>query len=146
MYIPSLVFSVNPAPYCTMYPNALMPNPSNCGQFFDCRQPNTMFGNYLRECPYLQLYSDKDKTCHSFDRITCGTRFEPKAPCTCFAIFGDDVAVLLVLFCICRCFDCLIGEWVYSQMNTCLTQIKYKTILASTIHYVIARPFRNCYI
>ncbi|WAR27974.1 hypothetical protein MAR_013678 [Mya arenaria] len=62
----------NPVPYCTAYPNALLPNPDNCAQFFDCRQQNTMFGNYLRECPYLQLYSDADKTCHSFDRVPCG--------------------------------------------------------------------------
>ena len=78
-------FSVtaNPAPYCSVYPNALIGNPSNCAQFYDCRQQNTMFGNYLRECPYLQLYSESDKTCHSFERVICGLRPEPKAPCKC---------------------------------------------------------------
>lgn len=70
-----------PGPYCSVYPNALMLNPINCAQFYDCRQRNTMFGNFLRECPYLQLYSDVDKTCQSFDRVNCGVRFEPKAPC-----------------------------------------------------------------
>jgi len=40
-----------------MYPNALMPNPNNCAQFYDCRQMNTMFGNYLREVGHLTLIS-----------------------------------------------------------------------------------------
>lgn len=71
----------NPVPFCTVYPNALLSNPNNCAQFYDCRQRSTMFGNYLRECPYLQLYSESDKTCHTFDKVICGSRPEPKAPC-----------------------------------------------------------------
>ena len=71
----------NPAPYCAVYPNALLTHPENCAQFFDCRQRNTPFGNYLRECPYLQLYDEVDKRCHSFQNVQCGLRTEPKAPC-----------------------------------------------------------------
>ena len=74
--------AVNPTPFCSIYPNALKPNPDNCAQFYDCRQQATLFGNYLRECPYLQLYSEVDNTCHSYTRpVNCGTRPEPKAPC-----------------------------------------------------------------
>ena len=81
-----LAFLDDPSPYCNVYPNALLPHPENCAQFFDCRQRNTALGNYLRECPYLQLYSIQDKRCHNYQTITCGTRFEPKAPCKCISI------------------------------------------------------------
>ena len=87
----------DPSPYCNVYPNALLPHPENCAQFFDCRQRNTALGNYLRECPYLQLYSIQDKRCHNYQTITCRTRFEPKAPCKCISVRSLYVHRILLI-------------------------------------------------
>ncbi|KAK3589928.1 hypothetical protein CHS0354_034946 [Potamilus streckersoni] len=73
--------SKNPALYCSQNPTARLPNPENCALFFDCRIQNTPMGNFLRECPYLQLFSSETNTCQYYLQVKCGTRFEPKKPC-----------------------------------------------------------------
>ena len=35
----------------------------------------------LMECPYPSFYSTTTSSCQSFDKVRCGTRPQPKAPC-----------------------------------------------------------------
>lgn len=75
---------VNPVPYCEVNPSAVVPHPDNCAQYIDCRQKNTLLGNYRQECPYPQLVSLTDSVgtpCKPFDSVICGARPEPKNPC-----------------------------------------------------------------
>ncbi|XP_041347811.1 uncharacterized protein LOC121367600 [Gigantopelta aegis] len=77
----------NPLTYidtiCRWNPNAKLPSPVSCGQYFDCSQTggSGQYAKYVMECPYPQLFSERNKRCEHFKRVQCGTRRVPKAPC-----------------------------------------------------------------
>lgn len=66
---------------CFANPRAIVPHPTNCAQYFDCSRDNTQFGHYLMECDYPMLFDEQSLQCRNFFDVTCGKKFEPKAPC-----------------------------------------------------------------
>ena len=68
-------------PICLDTPDAMLPNPDNCAQYYDCHEENSLLGHYLMECPYPQLFNDELGKCSDYTEVVCGTRFEPKSPC-----------------------------------------------------------------
>ena len=66
---------------CFANPSAVVAHPTNCGQYFDCTKVSTMFGHYLMECPYPQLFDETSRMCKPFNQVHCGSKREPQAPC-----------------------------------------------------------------
>ncbi|WAR05418.1 hypothetical protein MAR_020787 [Mya arenaria] len=64
--------------YCRSNPSAVLPDPSNCGKYYNCSHPDT---GYTQECIYPLLFSDKTSSCDNFQDVQCGTRPEPQSPC-----------------------------------------------------------------
>nr|XP_022322146.1 uncharacterized protein LOC111123822 isoform X3 [Crassostrea virginica] len=67
--------------YCQAHPTAVVAQPGNCAQFFNCSRRNSPYGNYLNECPYPMLYSTEKKRCSNFTSVSCRSRPEPQEPC-----------------------------------------------------------------
>ncbi|KAK3790969.1 hypothetical protein RRG08_006144 [Elysia crispata] len=93
---------------CIQRPGWKFRSPFSCAQFFECKSqrpsagflsssgksssaPSTSGGTerqgqrenplQLMECPYPSYYSTTTSSCESFDKVQCGTRPKPKAPC-----------------------------------------------------------------
>ena len=62
----------------------MMAHPTQCAQFYDCSRPASLYGTYLHECQYPQMFDDVSGTCADFTAVNCGSRYEPKAPCKAF--------------------------------------------------------------
>ncbi|KAL3884669.1 hypothetical protein ACJMK2_024787, partial [Sinanodonta woodiana] len=56
----------------------VIPNPLNCGQFYDCRDVK---GPFLYECMYPNLFSVDSLRCEEFTTVRCEDRYEPQSPC-----------------------------------------------------------------
>ena len=76
--------SVDVNSYCQAHPTAVVAQPGNCAQFFNCSRRNSPFGNYLNECPYPMLYSTEKERCSNFTSVSCRSRPEPQEPCKIF--------------------------------------------------------------
>ena len=74
----------NPNIFCTVRPSSMMAHPTQCAQFYDCSRPASLYGTYLHECQYPQMFDDVSGTCADFTAVNCGSRYEPKAPCKAF--------------------------------------------------------------
>lgn len=74
MYI---VNSVDVPGYCTVHPNAVLPDPDNCAKFYNCSEKNGLH----KECTYPDLFNPDGQICQEFLNVTCSTRKEPQAPC-----------------------------------------------------------------
>lgn len=69
---------------CKKNKAAIVANPFNCAQYFDCSKQVSAFGKpYLQECKYPDLFSSGTNSCEPFTSVTgsCGRRKEVKAPC-----------------------------------------------------------------
>ena len=69
------------SPICLDSPNATLPNPEHCAQYYDCHTESTTLGHFMKECPYPQLFDKEHSRCSDYRNVECGTRFEPKSPC-----------------------------------------------------------------
>ena len=69
--------------FCQANPSSIKPDPDNCARYFNCSQPDTVFGvgSYKMECPYPDLFSVTTLTCQQFKTVSCNARKEPKDPC-----------------------------------------------------------------
>lgn len=79
--------------FCAQHMNERIDNPGNCARFIDCR-PNIVhpeLGRHQGECPYPQLYSASTRRCEDFQKVSCTTRYEPRAPCK-FYIKGPPMS------------------------------------------------------
>ena len=56
-------------------------HPLNCAQFVDCGVTNYIDLDVIKECEYPQLFSPITLRCEDFEKVQCGPRHEPKAPC-----------------------------------------------------------------
>lgn len=74
MYI---VNSVDVPGYCTVHPNAVLPDPDNCAKFYNCSEKNGLHN----ECTYPDLFNPDGQICQEFLNVTCSTRKEPQVPC-----------------------------------------------------------------
>ncbi|KAK3583069.1 hypothetical protein CHS0354_004014 [Potamilus streckersoni] len=63
---------------CTKNLGKIIPNPLNCGQYYDCRDVK---GPFLFECLYPNLFSADSLRCEQFTRVRCEDRYEPQSPC-----------------------------------------------------------------
>ncbi|XP_029642696.1 uncharacterized protein LOC115217201 [Octopus sinensis] len=74
----------NPEEYCRNNPNAFLPHPDSCALFYNCSQTRRVqlfLDNYVNECPYMQLFSEKTLSCQHYSRVRCDQRKEPKDVC-----------------------------------------------------------------
>lgn len=60
--------------------------PDNCAQFYNCSLPREnprpgYLGDYIDECPYPKLFSERTKKCENFTTVNCGSRKEIKYAC-----------------------------------------------------------------
>ena len=107
-HLPIPILSAHIKDLCFANPQAVVPHPSNCAQYFDCSQVSTSFGHYLMECAYPMLFDESTLSCRDFNQVQCGTKREPLAPCeyssegnlhgSCYNVFDTDYSVIFVLF------------------------------------------------
>ncbi|XP_071165551.1 uncharacterized protein [Mytilus edulis] len=71
----------DPVTFCENNPTAIMLHPESCARYVDCRNRNTLIGNYQEECAYPQLFDSFNNSCKPYREVKCGNRPEPKAPC-----------------------------------------------------------------
>ncbi|CAG5126209.1 unnamed protein product, partial [Candidula unifasciata] len=78
----------NTVSFCRKYPQAIIPHPTHCGQFFNCSHPaeRGLQGKpHLQECRYLRLFDSNVRSCENFIKVLkttgCGTKFQPKHYC-----------------------------------------------------------------
>lgn len=83
--------------YCKSNPSAVLPDPSNCGRYFNCGDPTS---HYRQECVYPQLFSDQSMHCDDFQSVLCGQRSEPQAPCKYMRLIASVVS-MYELWCFC---------------------------------------------
>lgn len=81
----SLFLSGNVAEFCKCNPGAVKEVDNNCGQYFNC-SALSMFGTYVHECPYPELFDSNMLTCRQFTEVNCDNRTEPQAPCKYFIL------------------------------------------------------------
>ncbi|KAJ8316009.1 hypothetical protein KUTeg_006023 [Tegillarca granosa] len=55
--------------FCLSNPSAVVPNPDNCAQYFNCSNKNTKYGHYIEECKYPDLYSVTLRSCQKFHTL-----------------------------------------------------------------------------
>ncbi|KAL4228860.1 hypothetical protein ACF0H5_011900 [Mactra antiquata] len=72
---------VDVAALCQANRNAIVPNPLNCAQYYDCTKTSKLGQLHLFECPYPQLFNDNTLVCDNFENVNCDRRQEPMAPC-----------------------------------------------------------------
>ncbi|XP_062607658.1 uncharacterized protein LOC134269470 [Saccostrea cucullata] len=68
---------------CKHNMTAIVADPFNCAQFYDCSHNLSALGKpFLRECNYPDLFSSSTKSCEPFSTVTgnCGRRKEVQAP------------------------------------------------------------------
>lgn len=70
------IYLVDVPDYCSVHPQALLPDLDNCAKLFNCSEP----GIY-KECKYPNLFSLQSLSCQDFTKVNCGGRKEPQAPC-----------------------------------------------------------------
>lgn len=85
-----LNFVVDVPDYCKAHPDDVLPDPFNCGQYFNCsiedtimlrsRTPNSI-GVFRMECTYPALFESSSRQCKHFENVQCENRPEPQAPC-----------------------------------------------------------------
>lgn len=71
-----LFLLVDAPDYCSVHPEAVLPDLEDCAKFFNCSEP----GIY-KECKYPKLFSLQSLSCQNFTEVNCGRRKEPQAPC-----------------------------------------------------------------
>lgn len=74
--LPFLSYLVDVPDYCSVHPQAMLPDLDNCAKLFNCTEP----GIY-KECKYPTLFSLQSLSCQDFTKVNCGRRKEPQAPC-----------------------------------------------------------------
>lgn len=91
---------------CKKNKTAIVANPFNCAQYYDCSKKTSMFGKpYLQECKYPDLFSPITNSCQPFSSVTgkCGRRKEVQAPCKLILLhtlfqFHDPYLVILYAY------------------------------------------------
>lgn len=85
------LFTVDIDAVCQMNKTAIVANPFNCAQYYDCSKQVSAFGKpYLQECKYPDLFSSGTNSCEPFTSVTgsCGRRKEAQAPCKTLYLFS----------------------------------------------------------
>lgn len=86
-----ILFTVDIDAVCQMNKTAIVANPFNCAQYYDCSKQVSAFGKpYLQECKYPDLFSSGTNSCEPFTSVTgsCGRRKEAQAPCKTLYLFS----------------------------------------------------------
>lgn len=108
-----LNFVVDVPDYCKAHPDDVLPDPFNCGQYFNCsiedtimlrsRTPNSI-GVFRMECTYPALFESSSRQCKHFENVQCENRPEPQAPCKyiiCLVSLNFSIILrILILVCI----------------------------------------------
>ena len=69
--------------YCKANSKAIKPHPTNCAKYVNCSATDSIYGKFIQECTYPQLFSSISLRCEKFESVTCIPRNEPQAPCKC---------------------------------------------------------------
>ncbi|XP_041355816.1 uncharacterized protein LOC121373314 [Gigantopelta aegis] len=69
--------------YCTSTPSAIFSSPTDCAKYIDCsaQSHNAKLNPFENECDYPMLFNQVTKRCEIYNKVNCGTRPVPKAPC-----------------------------------------------------------------
>ncbi|XP_065924132.1 uncharacterized protein [Magallana gigas] len=71
--------------FCRDNPTSIIPDPENCGRYYNCSDPSTVQGlnkPYLRECTYPKLFASPAVGCQLFMMVDCAKRKKiPMSPC-----------------------------------------------------------------
>ncbi|XP_062568375.1 uncharacterized protein LOC134230562, partial [Saccostrea cucullata] len=76
--------------YCKAHLSDILPNPYNCGQYFNCStgitstlqsQTPRSLELFKMECSYPDLFDSSSSKCGHFEIVACRGRPEPQAPC-----------------------------------------------------------------
>lgn len=76
---------VNLEKFCRDNPTSIIPDPENCGRYYNCSDPASVQGlnkPYLRECTYPKLFASPAVGCQLFMMVDCAKRKKiPMSPC-----------------------------------------------------------------
>lgn len=112
-------FVVDVPDYCKAHPYDVLPDPFNCGQYFNCSTGATIMvrsrtsnsiGVFRMECTYPALFDSSSRQCKHFENVQCENRPEPQAPC-------KYRFVILVLSCFCNKYNYYIKSIFYSKLS-----------------------------
>ncbi|XP_071175832.1 uncharacterized protein [Mytilus edulis] len=67
--------------YCQSHLDAVLPDPANCGHYFNCSFLATHRSMEISECKYPDLFSVTSRRCEPFYNVQCQNRYQPQAPC-----------------------------------------------------------------
>lgn len=86
-HICSIIYTVDIPDYCQVHLDAVLPDPANCGHFFNCRYLTSHRSLEISECQYPDLFSVTTRKCEPFTNVQCQNRYEPQAPCKSYNNF-----------------------------------------------------------
>ena len=89
-------FSVDIVSFCQANPTVIRAHPSNCAQYYDCSALN-FGGDYLKECPYPDLFDVGTLACRKVTEVKCGARHEPKSPCKYYYVYYTTTKQLVLV-------------------------------------------------
>ena len=95
-----IYISVDIPDYCGANPSDVLPDPDNCGRYYNCSMSPghgtkrslspLKIATYHMECRYPDLFDVSTMMCADFETVNCPNRKEPQAPCMltneCYAI------------------------------------------------------------
>lgn len=117
-----MIYTVDIPDYCQVHLDAVLPDPANCGHFFNCRYLTSHRSLEISECQYPDLFSVTTRKCEPFTNVQCQNRYEPQAPCKSYNNFLNVENFFLV--------NCSIQTWSISVQRynrikqTCVTSIE----------------------
>lgn len=118
------LFTVDIDAVCKKNKTAIVVNPFNCAQYYDCSKQVSAFGKpYLQECKYPDLFSSGTNSCEPFTSVTgsCGRRKEAQAPCKTLYLKNmedDRFKMYINKFSIKVCFErCLTVQVTYIEQT-----------------------------
>ena len=84
----NVCFAGNIALYCQRDRLAILRHPINCAWYYNCSATSVGMQSvypyetvFAQECIYPMLFSSATMRCEPYQRVSCGTRFEPQTPC-----------------------------------------------------------------
>ncbi|KAJ8316015.1 LOW QUALITY PROTEIN: hypothetical protein KUTeg_006029 [Tegillarca granosa] len=67
--------------YCKNSPRFVIGSSVNAAQYFNCTSQDNIYGKYIKECKYPDLFSTKTGKCENFRVVPKDSRPMPQAPC-----------------------------------------------------------------
>lgn len=91
-----IIYTVDIPDYCQVHLDAVLPDPANCGHFFNCRYLTSHRSLEISECQYPDLFSVTTRKCEPFTNVQCQNRYEPQAPCKSYNSFLNVEHLFLI--------------------------------------------------